>query len=112
MSMKNKTLKFEAELVPLVLSGEKGSTWRFWDDKDLKEGDVVTLIKRPEIVPFGKARIVSVIEKPIGQLTEEDKKGHEKFTSDKEMYRTYSRYYKRPITADTLIKIVRFALIA
>jgi len=34
-----KSLKFSAELVPLILSGEKTMTWRFWDDKDLDSGD-------------------------------------------------------------------------
>ena len=107
----NKTLKFSPELVPLVLSGEKDSTWRLWDDKDLKEGDVITLIKRPELVPFATAELVSVVEKPIGQMTEEDKMGHEKFASDEEMYKIYTGYYKRTVDLETPIKIVRFKLI-
>jgi hypothetical protein len=30
-----KTLKFYDNLIPLILSGEKTSTWRIFDDKNL-----------------------------------------------------------------------------
>ena len=30
----NKTFKFSAHLVPLILSGEKTCTWRLWDDEE------------------------------------------------------------------------------
>jgi hypothetical protein len=106
-----KTLKFEANLVPLVLSGEKDTTWRLWDDKDIKEGDRVTLVARPELNNFAEAIIVSVREKPMGALTDFDKKGHEKFKNNQEMFETYSRYYKKPVNQETLVKIVRFKLL-
>ena len=38
-----KVLKFREYLVPLVLSGEKDSTWRLFDDKDLSVGDEIEL---------------------------------------------------------------------
>lgn len=108
--MNGKTLKFSPDLVPLVLSGEKNSTWRLWDDKDLKVGDVVTLIRRPELTAFAVVKITSCIEKPLGTLTSEDKKGHESFKDDKEMYETYSGYYKREVGPKTPIKILRFEI--
>lgn len=40
----NKTLKFAPDLVPLVLSGKKDTTWRLWDDKNLTENDIVDFI--------------------------------------------------------------------
>lgn len=107
----NKTLKFSSDLVPLVLSGEKTTTWRLWDDKSLKGGDIITFIKRPESKPFAVAKVTSVIKKPMAQLTEKDKTGHEKFSSDGKMYATYSKYYDRPVGPDTLVKVVRFELI-
>lgn len=94
MTTENKTLKFSPDLIPLILSGKKDSTWRLWDDKDLRGGDVITLIRRPELTPFAIAKVTSCIEKPLGELTKKDKKGHEPFTSDEEMYRRYSDYYK------------------
>lgn len=107
----NKTLKFSPKLVPLILSGEKISTWRLWNDKDLSMGDIVELLESGTDKHFATARLTKVIEKPMGQLTEEDKKGHENFNSDKEMYATYLKYYGKPISPDTLVKIIKFKLI-
>src|SRR5947209_4915394 len=106
--MSNKTIKFSPDLVPLVLSGKKTSTWRLFDDKDLKEGDIIDFIKRPELVKFVEAKLTSIIEKPLGELTKEDKEGHEKFSSDEEMYKTYSGYYNKPVGPETTIKLIRF----
>lgn len=95
----------------MVLSGEKDITWRLWDDKDLQVGDIVILIRRPELVSFGRAELVSIIEKPIGMLTEEDRKGHETFVDNEEMYATYTRYYGKAVGPDTPVKIIKFRLI-
>ena len=35
-----KTLKFRKELSELILKKEKTTTWRIFDDKDIKQGDV------------------------------------------------------------------------
>ena len=110
--MANKTIKFSPDLVPLVLDGSKTSTWRLFDDKDLKVGDVVDLIKRPELTKFAEAKLTSVIEKPLGKLTEEDKDGHEKYESDSEMYKTYEGYYNKPVGPETLIKLIKFELLS
>ena len=107
----DKTLKFSPELVPLILSGEKTVTWRLWDDKDLQEGDIVTCIKRPKLETFAKIKITSIVEKTMGDLTEDDKRGHEPFESDEEMYATYTRYYGKSVGPNTPVKVVRFELI-
>lgn len=106
-----KTLKFAPELVDLVISGTKTTTWRLFDDKNLQAGDQVELIRRPELTPFAEAEIISVVEKPLKELTPEDKDGHEKFESDEPMYHHYSIYYKRQITPETPVKIVKFKII-
>ena len=41
-----KILKFKNELVSLISSGEKDSTWRLFDDKNLQEGDEVILVNQ------------------------------------------------------------------
>ena len=107
-----KTLKFSPDLVPLVLSGEKTSTWRLFDDKDLKDGDEMIFIDWDGMQPFAEAMLTSVVVKPLDELSAEDKEGHEKFSSDEEMYATYSRYYKQPVGPETLVKIVRFKITA
>ncbi len=106
-----KTLKFMPHLVELVLSGEKTTTWRLFDDKNLTTGDLVTFIKRPELVPFAEAELTKVTEKPLQNMTEEDLEGHEKYNSKQEMYDDYSRYYNQPVDGNTLVKIVKFRLL-
>lgn len=39
ISGESKTLKFTPELSAKILSGEKTSTWRLFDDKNLQKGD-------------------------------------------------------------------------
>lgn len=106
-----KTLKFRDYLVPLVMSGEKDSTWRLFDDKDLNTGDEVELQMFVTNKPFAKAKIVDVIEKQFKDLSKDDKKGHELFKGDDEMYAKYTEYYKQEITPETSLKIIRFELI-
>ena len=106
-----KTLKFENDLAELILQGKKTTTWRLFDDKNLKEKDVVTLIRRPEMTPFAQAKLVEVIEKLMRELTEKDKTGHEKFKTDKQMYTTYSQYCQKKIESKTPVKIIKFELI-
>jgi len=106
-----KTLKFRHYLVPLVLSGEKTSTWRLFDDKDISVGDNVELQQFVTNEPFGNASIVDVVEKRFGDLNIEDKAGHEDFDSDDEMYATYSKYYNTKVDENTKLKIIRFKLV-
>ncbi len=105
-----KTLKFATDLIPLVLSGQKTSTWRLWDEKDLAVGDEVSLLDQITKQQFATAKIIKVIEKPLGELTEYDKKGHEKFANSEEMYQTYTKYYNRPVDQTTIVKIIWFEL--
>ena len=106
-----KILKFAPPLVPLVLSGKKNSTWRLWDDKNITEGDLFDFLDSNTKQKFAEARIIKIVEKPIGELTEDDKKGHESFRTDKEMYKTYTKYYGKEVTSNTPIKIIWFELL-
>ncbi len=107
----NKRLRFAQDLVPLVLSSEKVSTWRLWDDKDLSVDDVVDFIEYGTDKHFATGKLTKVIEKPLGELTEQDKQGHEKFESDEEMYKTYTKYYGRTADKETLVKLIWFELV-
>lgn len=106
-----KTLKFVPELVPLVLNGSKTSTWRLFEDKNLSKGDELILINKGTLQEFAKARITEVKELPLKDLGEEDKKGHETFSSLQQMYQTYAGYYNKKVDGNTLIKIIRFKLL-
>lgn len=105
-----KTLKFRPYLVKLILDGVKDNTFRLFDDKDLSEGDELSLVNWVIKEEFAKAVVVSVLEKSFGELTKEDLEGHETFSSEKEMYEKYSEYYQRPVDKNTKLKIIRFRL--
>ena len=105
-----KLVKFRDYLVPLVLSGQKNSTWRLFDDKNLSVGDDIELREFGKDDSFASAKIIKVIEKPFGELTDDDKEGHETFSNDEEMYKTYSGYYNTDVTSDTNVKIIWFEL--
>lgn len=103
-----KTLKFKPELVAKILSGEKTSTWRLFDEKDLKVGDEIEFINKDTMDTFGNAKITSLYAKTLGTLTEEDWMGHEKFPSEEDMYKTYRRYYGDKVNKDSEVKILTF----
>ncbi len=105
------SLKFDAELAELILAGKKTSTWRLFNDKDLKPGDIVDLIARPNLNIFAKAKLLSVEDKKLGQLNDSDWDGHERFNSEEEMYKTYKGYYNQPVNADTVVTIVKFVVL-
>ena len=106
-----KSLKFMPNLVPLVLSGEKTSTWRLFDDKDLQDGDDLAMINKETGEEFAKAKIVKITEKRLRELEESDYDGHEKYKDQEEMLNNYKRYYGDNVTLDTIVKIINFELL-
>lgn len=107
-----KQLGFVQELIPLVLSGEKYITWRsIPDDKDLSVGDIVECVEAKTLQPFAKIKLITVKITTFGNMTEDDRNGHEKFSSEKELYDTYSRYFGQNVTKDTPVKVIKFKLI-
>jgi ribonuclease HI len=111
---KMKTLKFDHELAKLILAGEKTSTWRLYDDKDLSVNDDIKIVDKvdPEDSKtwqvIGQGKVVEIIEKKLGDVTDEDMKGHEAFSSRDQMLSTYKDYYGERVTFDTPVKIVFF----
>lgn len=108
--MSSKTIKFASDLVPLILAGEKTSTWRLFDDKDLTIGDHILLQEFGKDEPFAEADITDIKVIKFGELTDQDKIGHETYGSDEEMYRVYSGYYGTKVDASSELKIIHFRL--
>jgi hypothetical protein len=108
---KTKILKIAPFLVPLVISGEKTTTWRLFDDKDLQKVDYLTFINKETGKEFVKAIITEVRETELGKVTEDDYDGHERFESKEKMFETYRNYYGSKVTPNSILKIVRFKLI-
>ena len=107
-----KTIKFRPALAELIQKGEKTTTWRLFDDKDLKAGNEIELINWETKEVFGHATIMEVIEKPLKDLDDRDWEGHERFPSEEAMYAAYRSYYPgKEVGPDTLVKILHFALV-
>ena len=106
-----KTLKFRQSLSKLILEHKKTTTWRIFDEKDLKQGDILQFIIKETNESFAKAKIVDIVEKKFKDLDYKDFDGHEKFNTKEEMYATYSEYYHKKIDENTIVKIIKFKLI-
>ena len=104
-------LKFEPQLAELILAGKKTSTWRLFNDKNLRVGDIVDLIARPNLNIFAKAKLLSVENKKLGQLDDSDWIGHGRFASEEEMYKTYEGYYNKPVDGKTIVTIIKFEVL-
>ncbi|TSC63883.1 MAG: Uncharacterized protein G01um101491_436 [Parcubacteria group bacterium Gr01-1014_91] len=103
-----KTLKFAPHLIEKIISGEKTSTWRLFDDKDLQIGDELIFINKETGKQFGAAKILTTKTKTLGTLTSDDWIGHEKFPSDEEMYASYRKYYGDKVDENSEVKILTF----
>ena len=106
-----KTIKFADELVNLILNGEKTTTFRLFDDKNLSVGDKLEFLRASDSKVFAHAKITKVYEKRFKDLSDEDYKGHEKYESTEQALATFRKYYGDSITPETVVKIVRFRLL-
>jgi ribonuclease HI len=109
-----KTLKFNHNDAQQVLAGEKTTTWRLYDDKDLSVDDEIKFIDKvsPEDPDtwevIGKAVVTEVREKKLKDVTKEDMEGHAVFSSPEKALKYYKDIYGERVTLDTIIKIVFF----
>jgi hypothetical protein len=75
---KQKQLKFEHQLAINIVKGEKSSTFRFFDDKNIRVGDVVQVIDKVEKANpvtwliIGEAHVQQVIEKRLCDVAGDD----------------------------------------
>jgi hypothetical protein len=103
--------KFIDNLSDLILSGEKDTTWRIEDDKNLYIGDDVLFIKSCDLTQVAKCVLFGFVEIFFGELDDLDWDWHEKFSSDRKMYETYSKYYSKIINMDSKLKIIKFKIL-
>jgi len=109
-----KTLKFDHELANLIKTGQKFSTWRMFDDKDLSVNDEVKIIDKKDPKDpqswqiIGVARITEVVEKRIEDVSEGEIKADRGYAGKKEMLQTYQKYYGNKVTSSTPVKIIYF----
>jgi len=109
-----KTLKFNHDDAVEIFSGQKTSTWRLYDDKDLSVDDTVKIIDK--VKPnqssswkiIGEGKITEVVEKRLGRINDADMDKHKGFSSKDEILETYRAYYGNRVSLDTPVKIVHF----
>ena len=106
-----KKLKYTPDLVPLILDGSKRCTWRLFDDKQLRCGDICSFLDSETLEQFATAELTSVKETRFRYLTDEDWEGHERYPCEELMYQTYSAYYGQKVDEDTILKIIKFKLL-
>ena len=103
-----KTLKFRKKLAQLIIDGNKTTTWRLFDDKNLSVGDCISFRISETGEEFLQIEILSTNEVKFNELTQSDWEGHEKYDSEKKMYETFEKYYNRTVDGNTLVKIIKF----
>jgi len=104
-----KILKFAEPLPKLILDGLKDTTWRI-TDYEISIGDQLSLCYN-DGREFAKATASLVKQTTFRNLTAEDKKGHEKYQSDEEMYQVFSKYYNMKVTPETRLFVIKFKLL-
>ncbi len=103
-----KTLKFATHLIPQLLSWEKTSTWRLFDDKDLSIWDELEFKKSEDNDIIGYGAITSLTEKPVRDINENDYSGHEEFRDTKEIIQNLRKYYGETVDENSIVKIIHF----
>jgi|GEM_PF-469443 pimeloyl-ACP methyl ester carboxylesterase/uncharacterized protein YqfB (UPF0267 family) len=107
--MHMKTLKFRRNLVEKILEGSKAVTWRLFDDKDLRVGDRLEMVDSEDGTRFAEADIVALEEKPLGTVSDDDL-AENGYRDRDEVLEVNRKLYGERVTAETLVKIVRFRL--
>ena len=109
-----KTLKLDHNLAQEVLRGTKTSTWRLYDDKDLSVNDELRIIDKVKAGDpaswrvIGVARINSVVQKRLQDVSDDDYEGHNQYANRQAMIDAFRNYYGPQVNEDTVVKIIRF----
>lgn len=105
-----KTVKFAPSLVEKILSGQKRSTWRLFDDKGLDLDDEIELVNKATLDKFGQARITEVKIKKLNGIDSSDYDGHEEYKDQEEMLEVMRSFYGERVDMDTPVKVIKFVL--
>lgn len=109
-----KTLKFEHNTAALIKKGEKNSTWRLYDDKDLSVNDDIKIVDKVDSEDpsswqvIGQGKVSQIVEKKLGDISTDDIRNHEPFNSKEQMLEKYRNYYGERVTNETPVKIITF----
>jgi ribonuclease HI len=108
-----KTLKFNHATASLVQGGQKTTTWRLFDDKDISVNDLIKIIDKVDPnnpqswQVIGEGAVNQIVEMKLQDISPTDMKG-EGFSSQSEMLVVYRNYYGNRVEMDTPVKIIHF----
>lgn len=109
-----KTLKLNHEQAQLIATGQKTSTWRIYDDKDLSVDDEVEFLDKVDPhdrrtwYPIGVAKLDAVAQKRLGDITADELR-EEGFETREAALNVYRHHYGKQVNEDTPIKIIHFS---
>ncbi|MBP9821509.1 MAG: ASCH domain-containing protein [Candidatus Pacebacteria bacterium] len=104
-----KTLKFKDHLVQQILDGTKTTTWRLFDDKDLKIGDELSFLNADTGAEFAHAKITDITERELKNI---DPITYQKtYTNLNEMIEHYHGFYGDRVNENSLMKMITFKLL-
>lgn len=115
MNEKPKQLKFQHQPALNILNGTKTTTFRFFDDKNIRVGDVIEIVDKVEQdnpaswMIIGEVQVNQVAEKRVCDVSGDDWIGHKTYIDTNAFINEYSQYYKQSITKETPLKIIRFS---
>lgn len=111
-SFQTKTLKFKESLIELITSGQKTFTWRLFDEKQIKSGDVLIFKISETSKEFAQARAVTITEKKLCDISEMDyEKSGVSYQSLDERVGHYKKMYGENVSGENVVKIIQFELI-
>lgn len=111
MNKKKTSIKFAAELIPLILQGSKTITYRVGNDFDfLIPGDILPVKESATGKPITNVIIVEKSYTTFKKLPIK-RKGHEVYKSKKEQRETFKKYYGRAINDEEKILVLHFEVI-
>lgn len=109
-----KVLKLNHAEAEKIVAGERTSTIRLFDDKDIRVNDEIELLDkvdphdRSSWRPIGIAKVTAVLEKLFGQLSIEDLKSESFGLTLRDAEKRLKSYYGEGITTETPIKFIQF----
>lgn len=109
-----KYVKVSHKIAKLILEGEKSSTWRINDEKNISVDDEISIIDKVEPKDqstwqiIGTGRVSSVIQKRLKDIKNHDLGPGEEFESHDEMLNTFRDYYGPDVHDNTAVKIINF----
>jgi len=102
-----KKLYFGPPYPRILFTGDKNKTFRVSSGDRYNVDDDISLCCA-DGREFAKATVSRKTRKTFAELEERDWEGHERFSSERDMYMTYSNWERSPVTPETSLDIIEY----